>query len=349
MKQFLFAATIILSAIICQPSFAQTASGYHLAKTFHIASDGKWDYLSVGPNNNRLYVSHGTQVNVLNETTGDSVGVIPNTIGVHGIAFDAALNKGYTSNGKINTVTVFALTTNKVLKQIANGENPDYISFEKFTQKIITSNGKSKSLSVIDPVTDSVIASIPLGGKPETWVSDEAGKIYVNLEDKSEIVEVDIQHNKVLNHWSIAPGEAPTGLAIDVKTNRLFIGSDENKWLIVMDATNGKVVNKQPIGVGCDGVAFDAERKLIFVPTGDDGMFTIVKEKSADQYKVVDHFLLKTHARTIAIDESTHRLFLPTANFESVKDTKVKPAMISGSFQVLVVESGVSCIERSKK
>ena len=173
-----------------------------------------------------MYVSHSTQVNILNKKTGDSVAVIENTTGVHGIAFDVADKKGFTSNGKLNSITVFDLNTNAVLAQIPTGSNPDAIMYEPFSKKIITCNGRSHNLSIIDPVNNKLIDSVDVGGKPETAVTDEAGKIFVNVEDKNEIVVIDAKTFKVLNHWSIAPGEGPTGLAYDSKTKRLFAGCE---------------------------------------------------------------------------------------------------------------------------
>src|SRR5882757_2611812 len=199
MKRLLF-FLLGVAGFIPASVVAQTAGGYHVAKTFHIASSGGWDYIAVGPGNNRLYVSHGTQVNILDQKTGDSVGVIPNTTGVHGIAFDAALGKGYTSNGRLNNVTVFDLKTNQVTGQIATGQNPDAIMYEPFSKTIITCNGRSKNLTIIDPVQNKVIDSVDVGGKPETAVTDGAGKIFVNVEDKSEIVAIDVKTFKVLNH-----------------------------------------------------------------------------------------------------------------------------------------------------
>src|ERR1700732_1444799 len=214
---------------------AQSASGFRVAKVFHIASSGGWDYIAVGPGNNRLYVSHGTQVNVLDETTGDSIGVIPNTTGVHGIAFVTSLGKGYTSNGRLNNITVFDLKSNQPLSQISAGTNPDAIMYDDFSKLIITCNGRSNDLSLIDPSTEKLVATIPVGGKPETAVSDGKGKIFVNIEDKNEIISVDINSHTVLNRWSLAPSEGPTGLAIDLKNNRLFAGCE--KTLVVLDAT----------------------------------------------------------------------------------------------------------------
>jgi YVTN family beta-propeller protein len=314
-------------------SSAQNASGYAVAKTFHIASSGGWDYIAVGPDNNRLYVSHGTQVNIIDEKTGDSVGIIPNTTGVHGIAFVASMKKGYTSNGRLNNVTVFDLNTNQIITQIATGQNPDAIMYDNFSKKIITCNGRSKNLSVIDPATDKVVATIAVDGKPETAVSDEAGKIYVNIEDKNEIAVVNISAGKVENNWSIAPAEGPTGLAIDIKTKRLFAGCD--KLLVVVDATNGHVINKLKIADGCDGVAFDNNLKYIFASCGE-GKLSIIQEINGDTFKVIDNIETKRSARTLAIDEQTHEVFLPAADTEKSVGTE-RPKQIAGTFQVLVV------------
>jgi len=313
---------------------AQGTSGFHVANTFHIASSGGWDYIAVGPGNNRLYVSHGSQVNILNEKTGDSVGVIPETTGVHGIAFATDLNKGYTSNGRLNNVTVFDLKTNQIISQIATGQNPDAIMYDDFSKKIITCNGRSKDLSIIDPATDKTIATITVGGKPETAVSDGEGKIFVNIEDKNQIDVVDITNNKVIASWSIAPGDGPTGLAIDRKTKRLFAGCD--KLLVVIDATSGKIVDKLAIGDGCDGVGFDSELKYVFASCGE-GKLSIIQELSADKFKVIDNVTTKRSARTIAVDETTHEVFLPAADTQPGAAGE-RPKMVPGTFQVLVVK-----------
>lgn len=331
---------LILSFLISTISFlaAQNKTDFKIDNTFHITSSGGWDYLAVCPESNRLYVSHGTQVNVLDKITGDSLGVITNTMGVHGITFIPSLGKGYSSNGRTNNVSVFDLKTNIVSEQIATGENPDAIMYEPFTKTIITCNGKSKDLSIIDPLTNKVVATIPIGGKPETAVSDEAGKLYVNNEDKSEIAVVDLKTFKVIEQWSIAPGEAPTGLAIDLKTKRLFAGCE--KLLVVIDATNGKIVDKLAIGDGCDGVAFDNKFKRIFTSNGE-GTMTVIEEKSADSFKILATVPTKKGARTICLDESTHIIYLPTADFEpKAKDEnpKARPKMIAGTFQILTIK-----------
>jgi DNA-binding beta-propeller fold protein YncE len=251
---------VVVFILLQNTTKAQNKIGYKVVQTFHIASAGGWDYIAV--NHNKIYVSHGTQVNILDENTGDSIGVIPNTTGVHGIAFDNELNRGYTSNGRLNNVTVFDLKTNAIITQIATtGDNPDAIMYEPFSKTIITNNGRGKNLSFIDPEKNMVIHTVELDGKPEEGVSDGKGKLFVNLEDKSEIAVVDLKTFKVIARWPLAPGEGPSGLAIDTRTNRLFSTCSDSKLLIVMDANNGKIVAKLPMGEGVDGAAFDQKKK----------------------------------------------------------------------------------------
>ncbi len=334
MLQRSFSLPTILMLLLINTN-AQTSTGITIIKTFHIASSGGWDYLAIGPVNNWLYVSHSTQVNILDKVTGDSAGVIENTTGVHGIAFDVANKKGFTSNGRLNNVTVFDMNTNKVLLQIPTGQNPDAIMYEPFSQKIISCNGRSKNLSIIDPVKLKLIDSIDVGGKPETAVTDEAGKIFVNVEDKNEIVEIDTKIFKVLNHWSLSPAEGPTGLVYDKVTKRLFVGCD--KLLVVMDAVTGKIIDQLAIGDGCDGVAFDAGLKNIYTSNGE-GSMTVIHEDNANKYKVIDNVATKKGARTITLDPATHLLYLPTAEFETLAPGQQgRPKMIPGTFQVLVV------------
>jgi YVTN family beta-propeller protein len=316
---------------------AQVTTSFNINKTFHIASDGHWDYIAVGPDNNRLYVSHETQVNILNETTGDSVGVVKNTTGVHGIAFDAALNKGFTSNGKINTITVFELTTDSTLAQIATGNNPDAIMYEPFSKKIIVCNGHGNSLSVIDPVNDSVIIIIPLEGNPETAVSNDKGKLYINIENKNEIALVNTTNFTIEAYWPLSPGEAPAGLAIDKITGRLFSGCSDTKLLMIMDASDGKIISRLPIGSRCDGVCFDPGTKNIFASNGD-GTLTIAHENTASDFTVIQTLVTKKGARTSAVDPITHLVYLPTADFDpSPVPVNTRPKIIPGSFEVLVI------------
>ncbi len=328
MKSCLFA----ISLLCFLHGMAQKNTGYGLNHTFHITSDGWWDYLSVY--GNELYVSHGTQVNILNKTTGDSLGVIGNTTGVHGITFDPASGKGFTSNGRTNDVTVFLLKTKDTLGRIPAGENPDAILFDGFSGKLVTCNGRSNDLTVIDPVTRQKVATIPVGGKPETLVSDGNGKWFVNIEDKNEIALVDARTYSVQAHWSLGQAESPTGLAYDPITHQLFAGCE--KKLVVMDALTGKVNATLPIGDGCDGVAFDEQSRLIFTSNGE-GTMTILKVEKNGKTKIVDTIPTKKGARTLAIDPETHLIYLPTADFEPMASgEKGRPKMKSGSFQILV-------------
>lgn len=329
MKKILIICFILL---IVKTNVIAQKSGYHLADSFHIASTGGWDYIAV--NKNKLYVSHGTQVNILDKANGDSLGVIPNTTGVHGIAFDNELNKGYTSNGRLNNVTVFDLATNKILTQISTGLNPDAIFYDDYSKRIITCNGRSNSLSIIDPATDKVVDTVALSGKPETAVSDGAGKVFVNIENKSAISEIDMKSLQVENTWSIAPGESPSGLSIDRKTKRLFAGCD-NKMLVVLNAESGSVVSSPAIGDGCDGTAFDPSLNYVYSSNGE-GTLTIIKEISKDKYEVVENVVTKRGARTLAIDYTTHIVYLPTAIFKPVENGERRPPIVPGSFQVLV-------------
>jgi YVTN family beta-propeller protein len=332
-KLYTLFAGMVMGAALMQLS---AQKDFRLLKTFHIQSAGGWDYIAVGPGNNRLYVSHGTQVNILDKTTGDSIGVIENTTGVHGIAFDKSQNKGFTSNGRLNNVTVFDLATNAVITQVPTGANPDAIMYEPFTKKIITCNGRGKNLSFIDPVANKLLDSIDVGGKPETAVSNGEGKLFVNIEDKNEIIEIDLKKMVVEAHWPLAPAEEPTGLAFDKTTNRLFAGCG-NKFLIVLNAANGAIINKLSIGDGCDGVGFDVDTKNIFTSNGE-GTMSVFHEKSADRIEFVATVTTKRGARTIVVDQQTHLIYLPTADFEAQSNPpQGRPKMIPGSFQVLVI------------
>ena len=331
-----FIILLIASVLLLNNTNAQNTSGYSVVKTFHIESGGGWDYIAV--NDSKIYASHGTQVNVLDEDTGDSIGVIPGTTGVHGIAFDNELGRGYTSDGRLNNVTVFDLKTNAIITQIPAGTNPDAIMYEPFTKKIITNNGRSHNLSIIDPEKNMLVDSVELGGKPEEAVSNGKGILFVNLEDKSEIAVVNLKTYKVIARWPLAPGEGPSGLAIDNATHRLFSSCSDSKLLVVMDATSGKIIDKLPIGQGCDGAAFDEEKKLIFAPNGRDGTISVYKEESADKYTSMGTITTKMGARTITIDNKTGALFLPTAEFEVATSANERPRMRPGTFQVFEVK-----------
>jgi len=326
-------------AIIPNCLRAQVKTGFHVINDFPVHSTGGWDYITADAASGRVFTSHGMQVNILNAATGDSLGFIPDTKGVHGIAIANDLNKGYTSNGRANNITVFDLKTYKVLKQVNAGTNPDAIFYDDFSKKIYAFNGRSKDATVIDATTDEVVATIPLGGKPETGVSDGKGKVYVNIEDTAEEVEIDATTFKVLNRWKLDGGEEPSGLDIDRNTGRLFIGCGGNKTMIVLDASNGKIVAKFPIG-RCDGVAFDPELKLAYSSNGE-GTITVVREINADKFELVENITSEPGARTIAVDKNTHKLYLPTAQMKpgvaTADNPNPRPQQIPGTFHIVVV------------
>ena len=329
-----FAALLALNTVNADAK----KSGYHVAANYSVSGNGGWDYITVDPVGNGLYVSHGTQVNILNKQTGDSIGMIPNTMGVHGIALVQDLKKGYTSNGQLNTVSVFDLNSFKVTGAIKTGEKPDAIMYDAFSKKVYVCNGRSNDLTVIDPATNTVVTTVALGGKPETAVSDGAGKLYINIEDKSEIVVVNTATYEVEKRWTIGSVKEPSGLAIDNKTHRLFAGCD-NKVLIVLDATNGKVVKELPIGEGCDGVVFDPGTHCIFSANGESGTVTIIDEEQANKYTVLENLPTRKTARTICVDESTHKVYMPSGEYlPREAGAKGKPGVVPGSFKVLVLE-----------
>lgn len=326
----------ILLAVLISASFASySQQSFSITDSFKIASAGGWDYLAVQPNSDRLFVSHGTQVNVVNKETGDSIGVIPNTIGVHGIAFVPSLNKGFTSNGRLNNLFVFDLNTLTVNDSIATGKNPDAIFYDEYSKKIITCNGGSNDVTFIDPVAGKVVGTTAVGGKPETAVSNEAGKIYVNVEDKNEIVVLNANTMKVEAHWSLKPGEAPTGLAIDNNTKRLFAACGDNNQLVILNAATGDVVKRFPIGEHCDGAAFDATLKNIYTSNGE-GTLSVFHEADADTFNKLETVTTRIGARTIAVDQQTHKIYLPTAAFDK-QVTQGRAKMIPGTFKVLLV------------
>ncbi len=303
---------IVMGSVVAWPACATAQTGpLQVLKTLKVGGPGGWDYLTVDSATQRVYVSHATHVMVLNLSTGTLIGEIPDTSGVHGIALVPERNEGFTSNGRENTLTVFDLKTLKALRMVPAGRNPDAIIYDPFTKKVFAFNGRSGDITIVDTTApDTAPVTLPVGGKLESGVSDEAGHIYVNVEDKSEIVAVDSRENKVLAHWPIAPGEEPTGLAIDREHHRLFAGCG-NQMMVVVDLEQGKVLTTAPVGSGVDGIAFDAASGLIVTPNGRDGTLTVVKEDPAGTFKVVQTLKTAVGARTITSDPKTHRFYLP--------------------------------------
>jgi DNA-binding beta-propeller fold protein YncE len=318
---------------------AQPSPGYHLLKKFVLGGEGGWDLLAFDSAANRLYISRGTHVMVVDPDSGAIVGDIPNTPRVHGIALAPEFGKGFTTNGGDATVTIFDLKTLKTLGQVKVGQNPDAIVYDPASKRIFVFNGNSKDTTAIDARTGTVAGTLALGGKPELGVADERGKIFVNLEDKSAVVEFDSRKLAVEATWPLAPGEEPTGIAMDRKHRRLFV-TCSNKLMAVINADNGKLVTTVPIGSGVDGAAFDSERQLAFSSNGE-GTLTVVHEDSPDRFRVVENAATQRGARTIDLDQKTHRVFLVTAEFgpapaPTAAQPRPRPTIVPGSFTLLV-------------
>ena len=315
------------------------APTYKVITKIKIGGGARWDYAYVDSNNHRLYVSHGTQTEVIDTSTDKVIGTIPGTNGVHGIAIADDLGKGFTSDGGDNDVSVFDLKTLKVLSKVKTGQNPDAIIYEPVSKRVFTFNGRSSDATAIDAKTGDVItASIPVGGKPEFAQLDGKGHIYINVEDKNEIVEIDAKNALVSKRYSIAPCDGPSGLAMDAKRALLYSVCG-NKMMIVSNPATGKVVATPAIGQGPDGVAYDDG--YAFSANGRDGNITMVGETSPGKFEPVATIETTRGARTIASDQKAHKLYLPAAEYgppqEGKDGKKGGPAVLPDSFQIVVV------------
>ena len=325
-------------------SFAQAAvSGdYAVQQQFILGGPGGWDYLTMDSAADRLFISRSDRVLVVNPRDGSIIATIPDTQGVHGIALAPDLGKGFTSNGRADTVTVFDLQTLKSTGTFeVGGHNPDAILYDAATRKLFTFNGRSQDISVIDPVKGSVLATLPAGGKPEFAAADGAGRVFFNVEDKSQIGVIDSAESKIVSTWPIPNCEEPTGLAFDVAHKRLF-SVCANGVLAVTDASSGKHVAEVPIGKGPDAAAFDAARGLVFSSNGQDGTLTVIHEDDPDHYTVVGTVATQKSARTMALDPATHRIYLVAAQFGSPPAPTAdvphpRPSVLEGSFRILAV------------
>lgn len=337
MKKAFF--TISCAALIISSSSLIAQSNYKIANKIHVEGEGGWDYLNVDEVNGRIFVSHATVAQVIDIKTSKLVGTIPDTKGIHGIAIANDLNKGFTSNGRDSSVTVFNLKTLEVITKISGtGRNPDAILYDPFSQKVFTFNGGSNNSTVIDAKGNKIIATIPLDGKPEFSATDGKGKVFVNIEDKSVINVINSVTLKVEQHWSIAPGEGPSGLALDNQNHRLFSVCG-NKLMVVTDAETGKVITTLPIGDRCDGVAFDPEKKRAYSSNGE-GSITVVQEENSNSFKVLETITTQPGAKTIAINKTTHHLYLTTAEYESAPSANNRrPPVKPNSFVILDIET----------
>ena len=322
-------------------ALAAAGPGYHVATTYKVGGDGGWDYLNADADARRIYISRGTHVMVLDADSGKTVGDIPDTPGVHGIALAPELGRGFTSNGREGTVSIFDIKTLAPSNKVKVGDNPDAILYDPATKRVFTFNGRSQDSTAIDATSGKVLGTIKLDGKPEFAASDAKGEIFVNIEDKSELVAIDPNKLEVKAKWPLAPCTEPSGLAIDRKNRRLFVGCD-NKMMAVVDADSGKVLATPAIGEGVDATAFDPETGLAFASCGGEGVLTVVKEESPDKFSVAESVSTQQGARTLALDAKTHNVFVVTAKFgpppaATADNPHPRRSILSDSFVVLVI------------
>ncbi|MGA9389783.1 MAG: YncE family protein [Candidatus Sulfotelmatobacter sp.] len=309
---------ITLNAAAISPA---ADGGYSVIKKIPIPGQGSFDYLTVDEAARRLYVSHGTQVEVLDIDTLSVVGNVPKTPGVHGIAIAPESGRGFVSNGQASTVTIFDLKTLKPIADVPTGQKPDAIIYDPATARVFAFNGQSKSATAIDAATGTVAGTVDLGGGPEFAAADGNGYVFDNLEDQSQVLKINSRTLKVEQRWPAAPCSSPSSMAIDRANHRLFLGC-RSKVMAVMNADTGKVITTLPIGDHVDATAFDPQTKLIFNSNGE-GTVTVIRQADADEYSPVETVKTLSRAKTMALDPKTHRLFLSTAE--------------NGQFEVLVV------------
>jgi DNA-binding beta-propeller fold protein YncE len=340
MRKQICCGLIVFFAMVFSSS-GKSPEQYQLKQKFTLGGDGGWDYLTYDPEGKRLFISRGTRVQVVDPETGKLITEIPNTTGVHGIALAHDLGKGFTSNGRENTVTVFDLKTLKETAKIKleGAENPDAILYDPASKRVFTFNGRSKNSSVIDATNNTVVATLALDGKPEFAAADGAGMVYVNIEDKSEIQRIDARNAKVMSTWPLTGCEEPSGLAIDPKHHRLFSGCD-NKVMAITNAESGKVISTVPIGQGVDANGFDPGTEMAFSSNGD-GTLTVVHEDAPDKFSVVQNAETQKGARTMAVNPNSHEVYLVTAEIEEQPpaegQTRPRRTMKPGTFTLLVM------------
>ena len=321
-------------------AWAASGPGYHVITTWKLGGEGGWDYLTADSDARRLYISRATHVIVLDADSGKTVGDIPDTPGVHGIALAPELGRGFTSNGREGTVSIFDIETLATSNKVKVGENPDAILYDPSTKRVFTFNGRSQDSTAIDAASGKVLGTIKLDGKPEFAASDAKGELFVNIEDKSELVAIDPNKLEVKAKWPLAPCTEPSGLAIDRKNRRLFVGCD-NKMMAVVDADSGKVLATPAIGEGVDATGFDPATGLAFASCGE-GVLTVVKEESPDKFSVAENVPTQPGARTIALDTKTHNVFVVTAKFgpppaPTADNPHPRRSIVPDTFVVLVI------------
>lgn len=334
------AALVVSVSVLTAAEPVPAGPGYRLVKTIAVGGDGGWDYLTLDGAARRLYVARSTRVMVFDADSYASVGEISDTAGVHGVALAPDLARGFTSNGRSSTVTIFDMKSLKVLSEVkTTGENPDAILYDPASRRVLAFNGRGGSATAIDAADGRVAGTIALGGKPEFAESDGKGRVFVNVEDKSVVAVIDTHTLAVEKRWPLAPCEEPSGMAIDREHGRLFVGC-RNKTMAVLDTGSGRVVATVPIGEGVDANAFDPATGLAYASCGD-GTLTVAHEDTPDRYTVVQTVQTQRSARTMALDEKTHNVFLAAAQFgpppsPTADQPRPRPVMVPGSFVLLV-------------
>jgi DNA-binding beta-propeller fold protein YncE len=318
----------------------QGASNYRVVGRYPVPGDGGFDYVTLDSSARRLYLSHATQVDVLDADTGKVVGTIPDTPGIHGVALAPAFKHGFTSNGRENKVSMFDPSTLQLIKKIDVGKGPDGIYYDPTSKRVFTNNHGSHDISAIDAATGDVVGTVKAGGDGEQAIIGADGLIYVNSEDTAEVVVFDPKSLEVKKRFPIGVAKVPTGLAYDAKTKRLFIGCRNEPKMVVMDAVTGKVINSFPIGANVDYAGFDPGAGLIFFSCGD-GTLSIYREKSADAYEDAGAVKTQPSAKTMAFDPKTKKIFLPAAEYletpASEPGRRPQRTLKPGSFVVIVV------------
>ena len=332
LRPALFFLFIALSALAAEP--------YKFLNEIPIGGEGGWDILTIDSEAGRLYLSHATKVMVVDLDHNTLVGEISDTPGVHAFLPVPELQRGFSSNGKESKSSVVDVTTLKTLSKIETGQNPDAIAYDPQHSEVYIFNHTGNSATVVDAKQAKIVATIPLGGSPEFAVADaNAGRVYCNIEDKSEVAVIDAVKHEVVARWSLAPGEGPSGIALDARHHRLFSGC-HNKMMTMLDTENGKVVDTVPIGLGVDGCAFDDSTQVAFASCGD-GTTTIAKEETPNKLTVVQVLKTERGARTMALDARTHRIYLPTAQFAPVPSpspggSPTRPTIVPNTLKLLV-------------
>ncbi len=328
----------ILGACAHAPRTSQEVSRYAVETPFALGGNGGWDLLDIDSAHRHLFLSRSDRVDVVDTGNGQLVASIAGIDGAHGIAVAPTLNRGFATAGRSDTVTEFDLATLKRERDFkVNGHAPDAILFDAYSGRLFVFNAKSNNASVLDPVSGKELATLAFNGNPELPASDGKGHVFVNIEDKAELVEIDAKAMQVMHVWPLSECEEPTGLALDTANERLF-SVCQNRTMVVTGANDGRQVARVAIDEGPDGVEFDEDRQLVFVPCGKTGTLTIVHEDDPDHFRVTQTLATQTSARTLALDHKTHRLYLPAARFEPrVEGAKGRPPMIEGSFSVVQV------------